>query len=89
MIGSHLILRRGNALDVLRTLVAETGAEAVHWTRAYDPAAIARDTGVKTGLKADGIDAVSHAGHLLFEPWTVETKTGDFYKVFTPRRCRC
>ena len=26
----------------------------------------------------------SHEGHLLFEPWTVKTKTGGFYKVYTP-----
>jgi deoxyribodipyrimidine photo-lyase len=83
-IGSRLILRRGNALEVLRDLVAETGARAVHWSRAYDPAAITRDTDVKAGLKRDGLEAESHKGHLLFEPWTVETKKGGFYKVFTP-----
>ncbi|MEM6307532.1 MAG: deoxyribodipyrimidine photo-lyase, partial [Pseudomonadota bacterium] len=31
-----------------------------------------------------GIEARSFKGHLLFEPWTVATKTGGFYKVFTP-----
>jgi deoxyribodipyrimidine photo-lyase len=83
-IGSNLILRRGPALDVLRALVAETGAEAVHWSRAYDPASIARDKAVKAGLQGDGIEAVSHKGHVLFEPWTVETKTGGYYKVYSP-----
>ena len=83
-IGSKLILRRGKALEVLRDLVAETGADTVYWSRAYDPAAIERDKGVKAGLKDDGLEAESFTGHLLFEPWTVETKTGDFYKVFTP-----
>ena len=83
-IGSGLILRRGRALDVLRDLVRETGAGAVWWSRAYDPAAIARDTEVKSGLTGDGIDAQSFKGHVLFEPWTVETKTGGFYKVYTP-----
>lgn len=82
--GSNLILRRGPALDVLRELIAETGAGAVYWSRLYDPENKARDTDVKAALKADGIDAQSFAGHLLFEPWTVETKTGGFYKVYTP-----
>ena len=82
--GSRLILRRGPALDVLRTLVAETGAGAVHWTRTYDPQAIARDTDVKAGLKDDGTEARSFPGHVLFEPWTVETKQGGFYKVYSP-----
>ena len=82
--GARLILRKGAALEVLRALVAETGAQAVHWQRLYDPEAIARDTGVKEGLKADGVAARSHGGHLLFEPWTVETKTGGMYRVYTP-----
>ena len=83
-IGSKLILRRGDALACLRALIKETGAGAVYWSRAYDPEAIARDKGVKAGLKEDGLEAESFTGHLLFEPWTVETKTGDFYKVYTP-----
>ena len=83
-LGSRLILRRGAALDVLRDLVAQTGAQAVFWNRLYDPVSKARDTDVKAGLKADDVDARSFTGHLMFEPWTVETKTGGFYKVFTP-----
>ncbi|HBZ44745.1 MAG TPA: deoxyribodipyrimidine photolyase [Maritimibacter sp.] len=83
-VGSKLILRRGNALDVLRELIAETGAGAVHWARAYDPEAIERDTDVKSALKEAGVTAESHAGLLLFEPWTVETRTGGMYKVYSP-----
>ena len=82
--GSRLILRRGNALEALRALIAETGATAVHWNRLYDPDARKRDEAVKAALKEDGIDAVSHRGHMLFEPWTVETGGGSFYKVYTP-----
>ena len=82
--GSRLILRRGRALDVLQQLAVETGAGAVHWSRLYDPQAIARDTAVKQQLSAQGITAKSHGGRLLFEPWTVETKTGGMYKVYTP-----
>ena len=82
--GSCLVLRKGQALDVLRDLVRETGAGAVYWSRLYDPASKARDTDVKAALKADGLEVRSFAGHLLFEPWTVETKTGGFYKVYTP-----
>ena len=83
-IGSRLILRRGDALQVLQALLAETGAGAVWWQRAYDPAAKTRDAAVKSALKDADIDARSFAGHLLFEPWTVQTKVGGFYKVYTP-----
>ena len=83
-VGSRLTLRRGPALEVLRALVAETGADGVWWSRLYDPASVARDTGVKAALKAEGVEARSFAGHLLHEPWEVETGQGGFYRVFTP-----
>lgn len=83
-LGARLVLRRGRALEVLRALVAETGAGVVYWQRAYDPDSKARDTAVKAGLKDDGVDAQSFSGQLLFEPWSVQTKTGGYYKVFTP-----
>ena len=56
--GSRLILRHGEALPALRALIAETGARRVVWSRQYDPAAVARDTGIKTALQEDGIEAV-------------------------------
>ena len=82
--GSRLILRHGSALEALRALVVETGAGSVHWSRLYDPAAIERDMAIKSALREDGIAALSHAGHVVFEPWTVETKTGGFYRVYSP-----
>ena len=83
-LGVRLVLRRGPALAVLRGLVAETGAGGVWWSRAYDPASVARDTAVKAALKAEGGEARSFAGHLLHEPWEVQTGQGGFYRVFTP-----
>ena len=81
---SRLILRRGVALEELRNLLAETGAGALYWTRAYDPATMERDAEIKSSLKGAGIEVRSFGGHLMFEPWTVETKTGGMYRVFTP-----
>lgn len=83
-LGARLILRRGNALEQLQKLVVETGASHVFWSRAYDPDAIARDKEVKAGLKEEGVTAESFAGHLLFEPWEVSTKTGGYFRVYTP-----
>ena len=82
--GSRLILRSGPAEAVLAALTDETGAEAVHWSRLYDPEAIRRDTGVKAALTARGVAARSYPGHLLFEPWNVETGQGGPYRVYTP-----
>jgi len=83
-LGSRLILRRGKALAVLEALIAETGAVGVHWSRLYDPAAQARDRGVKAALRARGVAAVSHGGHLLHEPWQVAAGHGGPYRVYTP-----
>ncbi|MEM6759534.1 MAG: deoxyribodipyrimidine photo-lyase [Pseudomonadota bacterium] len=82
--GSRIIYRSGDALGVLQALIEETGADAVYWSRLYDPQAVARDATIKSTLKEAGINARSYGGHLMFEPWTAETKTGGFYKVYTP-----
>ncbi|EIE52254.1 deoxyribodipyrimidine photo-lyase [Citreicella sp. 357] len=82
--GSALVLRAGPAREVLERLLDETGADTVYWQRAYDPDSVERDTAVKDALRARGVEAQSFAGHLLFEPWTVETRQGGYYKVYSP-----
>ncbi len=82
--GGRVLLRKGDARVIVPAIAREVGATSVHWGRLYDKDAIARDTDVKSTLKAMGVAAHSHAGHLLFEPWTVETKTGGYYKVYSP-----
>lgn len=82
--GSRLTLRRGAALAVLRELLAQTGAGGVWWTRLYDPQARDRDAAVKSALREAGIEARSFPGHLLMEPWEIETGQGGPYRVYTP-----
>lgn len=83
-IGSRLILRQGAALDVLESLIRDTGAGTVFWSRGYEPVSIARDTRIKSALTGQGIEVRSFAGHLLFEPWTIATKSGQPFRMFTP-----
>ena len=83
-IGSRLILRRGAAHVVLPALARETGAGAVWWGRLYDPDAVERDEAAAAALSDEGVATAAFAGHVLFEPETVETKTGGYYKVYTP-----
>ena len=87
--GQRLVLRSGDALETLRALIAETGARRVVWGRQYDKASRDRDTAVKKDLKDDGIEAVSVQSHLMFEPWTIETKTGGPYRVYSPFKRAC
>ena len=81
--GGALVLRKGDPLQILEDLVAETGATELHYCRDYTPEAIARDTEIKAELSKRA-KVESHCGLLLFEPWTVETGSGSFYKVYTP-----
>jgi deoxyribodipyrimidine photo-lyase len=82
--GGQLVIRTGDSLATLKTLIAESGADAVHWNRLYEPALRARDEQIKTALKADGIVTKSHNGALLFEPWTLKTQADQPYRVFSP-----
>lgn len=68
----------------------EIGAGAVFWNRPYEPYAIARDKALKEKLTKARIEVATCNGALLFEPWTVKTKTGDPFKVFAPfwRACQ-
>ena len=82
--GALLVIRRGPSLEALRKLVKETVATHVVWNRRYEPAVIARDTGIKKALAADGIKVESFNGALLYEPMHVATKEGKPYQVFSP-----
>lgn len=84
-LNGKLVLRQGDAQDVLKAVLEETGASGVMWGRCYEPYAIARDTAIKTWLLDNGYTAESHNTALLFEPWQMKTKTsGTPFQVFTP-----
>lgn len=82
--GAALVLRRGVAERVVLDFAHETKARAVFWNRCYEPFAIKRDAAIKEKLRAKGVTVESFNGSLLNEPWTIKTKTGDPFKVFTP-----
>ncbi|TVQ29769.1 MAG: deoxyribodipyrimidine photo-lyase [Geminicoccaceae bacterium] len=87
--GSALWVGAGDPLDVLMAMAAAAEADAVTWNRCYEPFAIERDQGIKEALKARGFEVWSSNGALLFEPWTVATKGGDPYQVYTPFARAC
>src|SRR5512138_2335803 len=82
--GSRLRIFRGPSLPVLEALAAACDAEAVYWTRRYEPAIERRDAAVKRALRGQGLHAESFNGALLSEPWQVATRQGGAYRVFTP-----
>jgi len=80
--GSRLRIFRGPSLAVLQALAAACDAEAVYWTRRYEPAIERRDAGIKRALRGyrGGRDRPDRTGtsrlspHLHFgeiAPWRV------------------
>ena len=77
----HLVLRRGDAATVIKSVMRETGADQIFWNRCYEPFAVARDKAIKAAL---GDAAQSFNGALLHEPWELKTKGDTPFRVFTP-----
>ena len=82
-LGVPLVLRRGDSRQIIADLVSETGAAAVYWNRCYEPFARKRDETIKAALKQDGVAARSFNSALLHEPWTVENKAGEPFRVYS------
>jgi len=82
--GAPLVLRRGNAANILPALIDETGAGCVYWNDSFVPAAAARDEHVRTVLSARGVAVESFNAALLFDPSAIRSKVGKPFKVFTP-----
>jgi deoxyribodipyrimidine photo-lyase len=83
-LGIRLIVREGLAAEVLRATLAELGADQVHWNRRYGPAEREIDSAIKADLRDRGVEALSHTGNLLAEPWSIKNGQGKPYSVFTP-----
>lgn len=80
--GSHLVLARGTALDVLRSLAARTRASAVFWSRRYEPAAAVCEARVEAGLRRDGLETARFNSALLSEPGELLNRSGKPYQVY-------
>lgn len=83
-LGGELVLRRGDAATILKSLVGKTKAQMVVWNRCYEPFAIERDRNLKGVLLRDGLEVESFNASLLHEPWTVKNAENRHYRVFTP-----
>lgn len=88
-LGGTLVLRKGDALAAISQLVEETEADAVFWNRRYDKPGMETDAAIKQQLKDDGVTAESFKANVLFEPWEVQNKSGNYYKVYSPFKRAC
>jgi deoxyribodipyrimidine photo-lyase len=67
-LGGALVLRRGESVAAIRSLIQETGARAVYWNRGYAPFVIARDRAVTHALEREGLEVRTFHASTLFEP---------------------
>ena len=79
-----LAVFKGDPCTLLPDIMAQTGAPKIVWNRCYEPAAIERDTAIKTALADRGFSVESFNASLLTEPWQIKTLNGGPFKVFTP-----
>jgi len=82
--GGQLILRRGNTLDALEDLQRQSGAEAIYFSRQYQPWSAHCEKAIKDTFDSKGVEVRRYPGTLLHEPGSVLTGSGTGFKVFTP-----
>ncbi|HSX75402.1 MAG TPA: deoxyribodipyrimidine photo-lyase, partial [Shinella sp.] len=83
-LGAPLVLRAGPADAALDAVIAESGADTIHWNRRHDPPGMAIDRAIKAALKARGLVATSFAGQLLHDPTRLLTGEKKPFRVYTP-----
>jgi deoxyribodipyrimidine photo-lyase len=83
-IGGRLIIRRGDAVEELEKLVAETGATAIFANRDPDPFGRAVEARLESFAKRQGIELSLHKDACIHERDEALTGQGTIFRVFTP-----
>ena len=78
-LGASLVLRQGDAVGTLVSLMGETGATRIHAIRHYEPWWQKAEQ-----ILASKADLVLHEGNHLANPRTVLSGSGERYRIFTP-----
>ncbi|MEZ0395777.1 MAG: deoxyribodipyrimidine photo-lyase [Anaerolineales bacterium] len=76
---SYLVVRSGDPLEILRALLAETGARAIFAEEDYTPYARARDKRI-----AESLPLTLVHGQTVHHPASIVKPDGSPYTVFTP-----
>lgn len=82
--GGRLVLRRGDSRECLRQVVEESGADALFFSRGYNPEDAVLERELKDWGDGSGVTVRRYPGRLLFEPEKIRTQGGAPFKVFTP-----
>ena len=82
--GGQLILRRGDTLSVLKDIQRQSGADAIYFSRQYQPWSAATEKAINDTFSENDVEVKRYPGTLLHEPGSVLTGSGTAFKVFTP-----
>ncbi len=83
-LGGRLIVRQGKAVEVLRQLIRETHAVALHFNADPDPFGKLVEAAVRQLCSELGVECHSHADAALHGPDEVLTQSALPYRVYTP-----
>ncbi len=85
-VGSDLVVRIGDAREVVPAMARESGAGDVVVSRDHAPYGRARDRAVAAALAADGVRLHAKRGVLVHEPDELATGKGTPFSVYSPFR---
>ena len=83
-LGGQLLLRRGNTIETLIELQASTQADAIYFSRQYQPWSAGLEASINAEFAKRNVEVKRYPGTLLHEPGSVLTGSGTSFKVFTP-----
>lgn len=87
--GGELCMFYGKTEDVIKDLVETHKIDAVFFNRDYSPYAKSRDQSIadlcnRLSSTTKPIECITSSDYYLYEPGTVKTSGGSYYKKFTP-----
>ncbi|GJL56812.1 MAG: deoxyribodipyrimidine photo-lyase [Nitrospirales bacterium] len=79
-----LVIRQGDCLSTLQSLIQETHATHVYWNRCYEPSRRTEDLQIRKVLHTMQVMTHEYNGSLLIDPDQFTNTSGKPYQVFTP-----
>ncbi|WBX74029.1 deoxyribodipyrimidine photo-lyase [Tenacibaculum pacificus] len=84
VVGSSLLIKKGNPLEVWKTIISEFDISAVYTNKDYEPYALQRDAEISDFLKSKSINFLNYKDQVIFEKSEVTKNDGLPYTIYTP-----
>ena len=83
-IGSSLLVKKGNTIEVLKALLEEFDVKEVFFNKDYEPYALQRDNAICELLKTSNTASICFKDQVIFEEKEITKADGLPYTVYTP-----